>query len=146
MKKQYLVVAIALVIIAGGAYAMISKQIAPAPQPLLGNDRDARGCIGSAGYSWCEAKQKCLRSWEEQCEPATNTVLSLNEAQVIAEKACLKVGDSLETGIYNATTQTWSFVIAYNLPLLDAWDTCEVSSISKTAKIEHHGSNTVPVE
>ena len=38
-----------------------------AETPLLGGDRDAHGCIGSAGYSWCEAKQKCLRVWEEKC-------------------------------------------------------------------------------
>ncbi len=35
--------------------------------PVVGGDRDAYGCIGSAGYSWCEAKQKCLRTWEEKC-------------------------------------------------------------------------------
>ncbi len=35
--------------------------------PLLGSDKDSYGCIPSAGYSWCEAKQKCLRSWEEAC-------------------------------------------------------------------------------
>lgn len=35
--------------------------------PMVGNDRDEHGCIGSAGYSWCEAKQKCLRIWEESC-------------------------------------------------------------------------------
>ena len=35
--------------------------------PIVGNDRDSHGCIGSAGYSWCEIKQKCLRSWEEKC-------------------------------------------------------------------------------
>jgi len=35
--------------------------------PLVGNDADEHGCIGSAGYSWCEAKQKCLRPWEEDC-------------------------------------------------------------------------------
>ena len=40
-------------------------------QPLLGGDRDEHGCIGSAGYSWCEAKQKCLRIWEEKCEATT---------------------------------------------------------------------------
>jgi hypothetical protein len=34
---------------------------------LVGNDRDVHGCIGSAGYSWCELKQKCLRIWEEPC-------------------------------------------------------------------------------
>lgn len=38
---------------------------------LVGGDRDAHGCIGSAGYSWCEAKQKCLRPWEESCEAAS---------------------------------------------------------------------------
>jgi len=35
---------------------------------MVGNDRDEHGCIGSAGYTWCETKQKCLRSWEEKCE------------------------------------------------------------------------------
>ena len=36
---------------------------------LVGSDRDAHGCIGSAGYTWCEAKQKCIRAWEEPCPP-----------------------------------------------------------------------------
>jgi len=35
---------------------------------IVGGDRDEHGCIGSAGYTWCEAKNKCLRSWEEECE------------------------------------------------------------------------------
>lgn len=35
---------------------------------IVGGDKDAHGCIGSAGYSWCETKQKCLRVWEEKCE------------------------------------------------------------------------------
>jgi hypothetical protein len=34
---------------------------------MVGNDRDEHGCIGSAGYTWCEEKKKCLRSWEENC-------------------------------------------------------------------------------
>lgn len=37
------------------------------PGELVGNDRDEHGCIGSAGYIWCEAKQKCLRTFEETC-------------------------------------------------------------------------------
>jgi hypothetical protein len=47
---------------------------APVNAPRVGGDRDAHGCIGSAGYSWCEAKQKCLRPWEEKCEAAGATV------------------------------------------------------------------------
>lgn len=34
---------------------------------IVGGDKDEHGCIGSAGYSWCEEKQKCLRVWEENC-------------------------------------------------------------------------------
>ena len=39
---------------------------APCPQ-IIGGDVDEHGCIPSAGYSWCEEKQKCLRVWEEDC-------------------------------------------------------------------------------
>jgi len=31
---------------------------------LVGSDRDGHGCIGSAGYSWCEKSQNCERPWE----------------------------------------------------------------------------------
>ncbi len=31
---------------------------------LLGGGHDAYGCIGSAGYSWCEKTQSCERPWE----------------------------------------------------------------------------------
>jgi hypothetical protein len=37
-------------------------------KPIVGGDRDKHGCIGSAGYTWCEKKQKCIRPWEEKCE------------------------------------------------------------------------------
>jgi len=36
----------------------------------VGGDRDEHGCIGSAGYQWCESKKKCLRTWEEDCPDA----------------------------------------------------------------------------
>ena len=32
--------------------------------PLPGSDRDAHGCIGSAGYSWCARTAQCERPWE----------------------------------------------------------------------------------
>ena len=35
---------------------------------LVGSDRDEHGCIASAGYTWCEPKEKCIRSWEESCD------------------------------------------------------------------------------
>lgn len=43
-------------------------QTIPTPPLIVGNDRDEHGCIGSAGYTWCPIKNKCLRVWEEKCE------------------------------------------------------------------------------
>ena len=31
---------------------------------LLGGDKDEHGCIGSAGYTWSQLKQTCIRSFE----------------------------------------------------------------------------------
>jgi len=36
-------------------------------EPPIGGDRDEHGCLPTAGYTWCESKQKCLRLWEEDC-------------------------------------------------------------------------------
>jgi len=33
---------------------------------LVGADRDAHGCIGSAGYSWSEELGQCIRPWEHK--------------------------------------------------------------------------------
>ncbi len=51
-------------------------------EPLVGGDKDSHGCIGSAGYMWCEAKTKCLRIWEEPCWPEVTTALQ----QAFADK------------------------------------------------------------
>jgi len=34
---------------------------------VIGGAKDAHGCLVAAGYSWCEAKKTCIRSWEEYC-------------------------------------------------------------------------------
>ena len=36
-------------------------------QQMVGGDKDEHGCIGSAGYTWCEEKGACIRLWEEDC-------------------------------------------------------------------------------
>jgi len=46
----------------------VAPTAAPSPSPsLIGGETDEHGCLVAAGYSWCEEKQKCLRSWEENC-------------------------------------------------------------------------------
>jgi hypothetical protein len=42
---------------------------------IVGGDKDKHDCIGSAGYSWCEAKQKCFRPFEELCQDEVSTLI-----------------------------------------------------------------------
>jgi len=79
MSKKILIVVLVILAVAGASCLILSltlrEQAGPAPiaqesdgePPLVGGDRDAHDCIGSAGYSWCEAKSKCLRVFEEFC-------------------------------------------------------------------------------
>jgi hypothetical protein len=61
---------VALLVVGGGVYFYTSNTVeAPSNiSDIVGGDRDAYGCIGSAGYTWCAVKDKCLRVWEEKCE------------------------------------------------------------------------------
>jgi len=71
-------------------------------QPIVGGDKDVHGCIGSAGYSWCEAKQKCLRIWEEGC--VDNITILFDQ---------LKKDTKINFGqILNNTELTW--MVKYN--------------------------------
>tara|TARA_Y100001970_G_C14238065_1_gene863145 strand:- start:43 stop:1437 length:1395 start_codon:yes stop_codon:yes gene_type:complete len=35
---------------------------------LVGNQRDNNNCLISAGYSWCESSNSCIRTWETPCK------------------------------------------------------------------------------
>jgi len=97
--------------------------------PILGGDKDEHECIGSAGYSWCEVKNKCLRIWEEPCEVAniSNWKAYHNEQYGFELKYpgdlnTVKIGASSplegytyrtptnESFTYNAQSNTWSSI------------------------------------
>lgn len=73
--KLTLILVISLILAGCGAEIKKEEKVAtptglkvtPTEQ-MMGNDTDEHGCKASAGYSWCEVKQKCLRVWEEKCE------------------------------------------------------------------------------
>jgi len=69
---------IALLVLGGGSYIYVNNKAeapnVPTSTQIVGGDKDIHGCLGSAGYSWCEVKNKCLRVWEEKCEVATTTI------------------------------------------------------------------------
>lgn len=45
-----------------------AARAAAPPVAVVGNDRDAHGCIGSAGYAWCARENACVRPWELAAE------------------------------------------------------------------------------
>jgi hypothetical protein len=80
---------------------------------MVGNDRDEHGCIGSAGYTWCESKGKCLRSWEENCTSvkimpstaSTTAIARLGIKNCNESEGCTIV--MKETGTGNETKATY---------------------------------------
>ena len=71
-KKIYISLIVLFSFFLGGCNLINNaKTTSPSPvgqqQQLIGGDKDEHGCIGSAGYTWCEPKKKCLREWEEPC-------------------------------------------------------------------------------
>jgi len=74
-KKTISILVIVIVIIIGGFIAWRDVG-APTGNTIVGGDRDAHGCIPSAGYSWCEAKNSCIRTWETYCTAATGKTVT----------------------------------------------------------------------
>ena len=42
-----------------------SKLVQYPQSPIVGGDRDEHGCIGSAGYVWCEVQKDCIRLFDK---------------------------------------------------------------------------------
>lgn len=55
-----------------------------------GSDIDSHGCIGSAGYTWCESEGSCIRTWETPCPYMIDT------PQLLPDNLCNDVQCDLE--------------------------------------------------
>jgi len=113
--------------------------VPPAPEnetPMPGSDRDEHGCIPSAGYSWCEAKQKCYRPWEESC-------MNLSEAVSIAQASeCAKSGNLASTSSYNNNSDTWW--IDLDTVKQGCAPACVVYAGNKTAEVNWRCTGLLP--
>ena len=97
-----------LLLLAGCAQEEPAQPVQPQEepdQPMPGSDRDEHGCIPSAGYSWCESKQMCIRPWETPCPELTEA-----QARAIAEASeCMEEGGLTGESMYNENSKTWWF-------------------------------------
>ena len=49
-------------------FAGTSALFAQQTQPKAGADKDTKGCIGSAGYTYSELKKECIRTFEQKIQ------------------------------------------------------------------------------
>lgn len=100
--------------------------------PMVGADRDEHGCIGSAGYSWCEARQKCTRPWEEECfasseegvryalaakygKPLADVIVRIDREYQGYARGSVKFGAGApEGGMFLAAKQGNRWILAYD--------------------------------
>ncbi len=66
----------------------ISTNPSASMEELVGADRDEKGCIGSAGYTWSVVKDSCIRVFEAgtpfvKYDVATGVIDSTNVAYVV---------------------------------------------------------------
>ena len=61
MRRVVITIAIALLALTGCGPEESAQSASPKP---VGSDIDEHGCIGSAGYQWCEKLEECVRPWE----------------------------------------------------------------------------------
>jgi len=60
-----------------------STEILRLPHSIpTGAARDAHGCLPSAGYKWCDFKQKCFRDFEEDCPVEESSLKSCYHVQI----------------------------------------------------------------
>lgn len=76
MKNKILLGIIALFVLISVAGCGTEKE------PAVGGQQDQHGCLAAAGYSWCVAKNKCLRVFEEFCADSTTALIADMEKDI----------------------------------------------------------------
>ena len=65
------------------------------PVVAPGSDWDVNRCIISAGYTWCEILNKCIRLWEQSCEYPSNCLTwydGCNQCQLVEGENGMELG------------------------------------------------------
>ncbi len=59
-------------------------------QKVIGGETDEHGCLGSAGYTWNQAEQTCVREWLNRTDQDSKQKVYCTEEQRKAE-ACIEI-------------------------------------------------------
>jgi hypothetical protein len=124
------------------SYEPASDAVSQNTNQILGGDRDEHGCIGSAGYSWCEAKQKCLRTWEEACESTnTNIILNANTAANTNTTVNANAGTNTNADATATTYTSPAFGISFTYAKTDGGKNVLVKETNDTIYVYMEGTS-----
>ncbi len=93
---------------------------------------------------YCETYQKPECRDEKEIEPPVGNTLTEAQARTIAEASCIKGGEALAAGFYNAGTKTWWFDANLKSVRAGCNPACVVSEETKTAEINWRCTGLVP--
>jgi hypothetical protein len=106
---------------------------------LVGGDKDEHNCLGSAGYSWCEAKQKCLRVFEEWCADQARELV-VND---LKEESGVKFQYQGESSF---TWMIWKNNQVVSLPMSGAYYKAENVNMEESNKIEKYLNDNLEMD
>ncbi|MFA5954643.1 MAG: hypothetical protein WC817_03860 [Patescibacteria group bacterium] len=143
MKKVIILVAVIVVVVIGASsYAMyqvnISKKGAEKSCTQEAKICPDGSAVGRSGPN-CEF---AVCPTENSASPVT---ISEAEAKDIAEKTCIKGGESLTSGYYNENSKTWWFDANLNATQKGCNPACVVSEETRTAEINWRCTGLVPI-
>lgn len=81
MKFKIALVFMITLIATGGIYFFSWATQTNNQLELVGGNKDEHNCVPTAGFTWCEAKQKCLRTWEEGCQDSITELFETIETK-----------------------------------------------------------------
>lgn len=98
---------------------------------IIGGEKDEHDCLGAAGYSWCEAKGKCLRVFEEWCADQARELV-VNDLQGESGVKFQYQGES------SFTWMIWKDNQVVSLPMSGAYYKVENVSMEQSVNIEKY--------
>lgn len=132
MKKSNLLIIIIFVILLGGIIFLAWLNFINEPKQTACT-QEAKLCPDGSAVGRTEPNCEFAKCPEEKAQPAG--ALSEAEARVIAEKTCIKGGETLAPGYYNENSKTWWFDANLNSTKPGCNPACVVSAETKTAEI-----------
>ncbi len=115
---------------------------------MPGSDRDSHGCIGSAGYIWSDATQKCVRPWEEN-PSATGSVRppkALSGAEIDMQSLHMAISKLSETDRMELTKTIKTYLDSKGIKIPTKDETEAIKKENKVDRQEVKKENTATRE